>query len=105
MHERTTSAGDRYVSARQVLIVWARTAVTPTVLRNVVFTDMLEPVMMVPRRPSIAMLFGTASGINGCLMAVMTDDVPGSVNCGRVHPLMLDRYDATLTAESTSPTA
>jgi hypothetical protein len=59
----------------------------PTVRRNVVLPDMFDPVMIAPRRASIAMVLGTASGSSGCLIAFMIDAEPESVNCGRVQPV------------------
>src|SRR5205809_4418160 len=108
MHVCTTSTGASYASARHVLIVCASTAVTPTVRRNVVLPDMFEPVMITPFGGPRVIEFATASGSSGCRSPVITAreiDPPAGKNTGRVHPPVLERYEATLAAASISPTS
>ena len=65
MQLRTLKIGAWYSVARQVRIVCAMTAVTPSVRRKVDLPDMFEPVTSTPLHGPSSIVFGTASARSG----------------------------------------
>src|SRR5262245_55871261 len=89
----------------QVFTVCARTAFTPSVLRNVVLPDMFEPVTRTPLLASSAIELLTPCSSNGWDSLSRVAGLLRGRKTGRVQSLRLARYDATLIAASTSPIA